>query len=166
MRSPQGLIIANFIINKINSRVIIDTGATGSFIPEQSIVISNLSCIPEPTSQIVEVAGDQNLKLNAIVNLDIRPENIHYVTRCPFYIIENANNLFNYNAIIGLDIIKELQISVELQNTIMVAKIGNLVIDGQLPVIQSEILGIVANSPHEQLANEYEDIFAEMAKQL
>ena len=110
------LITAQFEISGTVYPVIIDTGATVSFIPERGNVLSMAPHKIMPANLNVILADDSSTLIDKKVTLPIRPcgsrGKSHHAT---FYIHNNSDQVLGHAALLGLDHLKlfDLQIYVE-----------------------------------------------------
>lgn len=162
--------IANFIIGGYDCQVIIDTGATASFLPEKGRLAQTTSKYNIPVNSQVQTADNMAIKVEFSTELETKPEQIDsQPVACRYYILPNHVNIIGHEAVIGLDIIKKLQISVKPLDGLMKATIGDTII-GQEKLLSRQALSIIApgafnNIPStvRSIIQQYSDIFSESA---
>lgn len=129
LNMTSSLIISQFIINNQKIWVIIDCGATASFILAQSRLITGLETTIINTTNRVQIADNKTMPLNQIIELKTQigdysePEH-----SCRYYIMPGEENSLGYQAIVGIDLMKKFIISISQEGGIMVAKVENKVI--------------------------------------
>lgn len=170
----QGLIISKFDLDGGASSVIIDTGATASFVPQLGALMRVKADGVLTTGRRVKVANDTIVDLSSMVSLRTKPTNSDYEELIwMFYVMPKRRDLMGHDAIIGLDLIKKLGISVSPIDGIMTAKIGSRTIG------KESLLSLAAitcdkqkhmevdkseNKQLNTLLHSYSDVFAEAAE--
>lgn len=149
---------------------IIDTGATASFLPEKGVIISNKNIQINQTNQRVKTADNLILNVNCSTKLHTKPANTDGPgVQSRYLVLPNHDSILGYQAVIGLDLIKSMNISVVPSGGIMLAKSGNHIIGKErlLPLSTLATLGIdpMLRLPPtiRNLVTIFQDIFAEKA---
>ena len=172
--ADSGLITADFSINGFIIPVIIDSGATASFVSQCGWLLEKGTGATYKTNVNVRTADNTTLELRTIAELPT------YVVRsqsnsllCQFYVIPQRTDLLGYQAIIGIDLMKLFQISICSEAGMMVAKIGGTTI-GSEKLLPQMIVSSALTEPQtpdiesrppqlQRLLSEYRDIFSEAA---
>lgn len=163
-------------MNQITVSVILDTGASASLIPQNGIILTKTPHTIRPRSSEAKTANNQRIQFNSITTLEIAParcENLK--SEAEFLILPGTNNILGYQAIVGLDLIKKLDIMVFKENEIMCAYIDSLLIGSESVAGQMKsVLGLTSSlelsdnlkigkelSIIDRLLENYQDVFAE-----
>lgn len=108
------LITATIFINNIRTITVIDTGATASFLPRNGKVLLNSKIDMKP-SNIILTLGDHGKKsIQHKVILEIRVPKTEFTFTTDLHIINDSDSILGYDALIGMDIIKELNTSITI----------------------------------------------------
>lgn len=168
----SGLIVADFNINGSDVQVVVDTGASASFIAEHGELNSKNTKKSFNTTNRVKTADNNIVDLSTIVELVTRPTHLtEPAFTCQYYVMPNKSNLLGHQAIIGLDLIKLFNISVSKKNGLMTAEIDQQTI-GKEKLLGPTTLGATKTLPAEKpaiplsiqkLVESYKDIFADSA---
>lgn len=173
--SESSLIIAEFIFNKSTHQVIIDTGATGSFIPSRgSIALANRNAI-RPIVIQARTADNALLRIEAELTINVSP-NVPGIEpkRANILILPGRSEILGYHAIIGLDIIKAYNIRIAQLEDKMCAVCQDTIIGHQSsqPTSLATVEQIIEHQTQvntaaiDKLITEYSDTFAESATTL
>lgn len=172
--NSAGLIIATVTIDNVTADVVIDTGATASFLPREGLVIKESRASLVESETITIIADNKPLDCT----------HISYGKICfwagqvrsleaKFSIINKANHILGYDALFGTDTIKAMNITISTENGVLVAKIGSHVI-GQEDTIDQyrRHLALIADlekpcapaTPLDHVLRRHPGVFAETAE--
>jgi len=166
----SNLITSEFIINQQSVTVIIDTGASASFIPELGDVLKIPSPSCKRTPIYAKTANNSTFAVESSANLWITPPNESSRAKCvQLYIIRDHATLLGYQAIIGLDLCKLFDIQVAKDQDLMCAfihgsKIGQ---ESRITSMKPAIATVTEDAEDSleltvgRLIDSYDDIFAE-----
>lgn len=129
MSDQPHLLSAIFEVNGCPYQVMIDTGATTSFIPEHGEIMKLSLMHVEPANLMVELADGKtehiSKKMQAMIKpigSNCRPEKVY------FYIQNRHHDIFGYHALIGLKHLKLFELSIDvIQGKIYVYHQGKLI---------------------------------------
>lgn len=153
--------------------MIIDSGATASFIAEKSELVSTCKYSPVNSRSAVRTADNTALTVESYLELPTSPTNsdkrpIH----CQFLILKDRKDVFGLPAVVGLDLIKLFNISIRRNGSLMCATIENLII-GTEKLLPPTLSAIMSNDNQndsesstwedkiDKLSQDYAEIFAE-----
>lgn len=129
---------------KVN--VIIDTGASASFLPQNGHVLSTISAETKQVKVIAKTANNSSLSLNAKVELLSKPVLATSSTQiASYFVIPNRIDVLGQQAIIGLDICKLFNISVKMIGENMCAFSHNQKIGVEKPISQEAHCNLLAS---------------------
>lgn len=167
----SGLIIARVMLNDIFADLVIDTGATASFLPRNGLVMNSTKLTLEAHRSDTRTADNNRLDCTHLVhgNVAIWAQGIQEA-RIRFRIMNNARDILGYDGLLGTDAIKALSIHVVPVNDRLVAKVNSCVI-GEERVAGPEQPCLAVKtpcvqpcvSPLDKLLTIYADVFAEQA---
>lgn len=107
LNKGQYLLTAQFNIAGNLYQLIIDTGATVSFVPEKGKILTNVAHKILPASLNVILADDRATHIDRKVLLPLKPKGSKLKDEIiPFYIHKNAGKILGYDALLGLDHLK------------------------------------------------------------
>lgn len=165
----SGLIIATVSINNIEGRIVIDTGASASFLPKEGIVVKGSNPILLPTYTDTRIADNGQLDCTHVTygSVVLTASNTTR-SEAKFLIINAASHILGYDGLIGTDLIKSFGISIGLEENSLVAKIEATIIGKEDSIFQCEAqLGVVLEqqesltTPLDKLLKQYSSTFAE-----
>lgn len=172
----SGLIIATVTIDNVTADVVIDTGASASFLPREGTVLSESRATLSETRTDARIADNGQLDCSHSSRGIVRVW-AGQVRECEprFLIINKSSHILGYDALFGTDIIKTMGISVCTEYGILVAKIKGHVI-GQEDTVDKyhRHLALVSRlkdspspaTPLECLLNRYSNVFSETAEEV
>lgn len=163
----NNLIIGTFWIENKPYNVIVDTGASASFIPEDGCVLKQTDRDRNDVISTAKTADNETINITSSIELATSPMP-NYIPQQneTYFIIPKRNNLLGQAAIIGLNLIKKFRIEIILKSDIMCAYIEEHLIAKETP-INSLCASAVTYSWESRVRNmlkEYEDVFSETAK--
>lgn len=173
---PSGLIIASVTINNAAADVVIDTGASASFLPMEGIIIreSKTRLIKTKTDTRIADNGQLDCTHSSIGTIRIWAGNIRK-HESKFIVINRSSHILGYDALFGNDIIKALGINISTENGILVAKIGHHIIGFEdtlnkyqrhLAMIERIKSSPLPSTPLDRLLNRYSNVFSETAEEV
>lgn len=148
----------------------IDTGASASFLPREGRVLKGSEAELLPHQSDTRIADNGKLDCTYVTYIDIQfVKSQTYRSDSKFLIINSSRHILGYDALIGTDLIKRLNINISTEGNSLIAKIGKVVVGKEDSIDKCEKnLGIVSESlqPQEsglaRLQEEYKDAFAEI----
>lgn len=109
----SGLIVSKLLINQIETKTVIDTGASASFLPREGLVLKGDRSKLKPTTTRTRVADNGRLDCtythDGKIGLGTQPEVIDCAR---FFVINGTRSILGYDALMGTDLIKQLGISI------------------------------------------------------
>lgn len=171
-RPHNGLIIAPVIINGLEARAVIDTGASASFVPKNGLICGqsrlSLTQIMSKTKTADNSLLDCTHSTDCEISLPI--EDSPKITN-RFLIINTSNDILGYDVLFGTDIIKRLKIDIKTRDNMIVAKIASHIIGREdYPDQCQPCVGLLKPEPVisedmrlQELLISYSDVFAETA---
>jgi len=170
----SGLIIATVTIDNIAADVVIDTGASASFLPREGTILRETRTKLTKTKTDTRIADNGQLDCTHLVHCEVRVW-AGSVRKCQvnFLIINKSSHILGYDALFGNDAIKQLGIDITAKHDILVARIQGYTI-GQEDTIEKyrRHLGVVAkfkeasppSSPLDHILRLYDGVFSETAE--
>lgn len=139
----------------------IDSGSSKSFITRNSL--DRLIQLPNTTRVNITAitANGAAIKIRETINLDIWLPYDQSPTNLRFLIIEGVVDILNYDVILGIDSIKQLNITLTKQNEIYCAFTQHGLIGKEETRAGNQISAIQIQESVQQLISEFEDIFEE-----
>lgn len=111
------LLTALFEVDGETISVIVDTGATISFIPEHGKIITTHRVRPQQTNVNVMLADDGITHINKKAFLTLRPKDSNEKAKLvPFYISNGATKVLGHEALIGLNHLKLFSLNIRFYN--------------------------------------------------
>lgn len=164
--------MAKFRIGTSLVQTIIDTGASASFIPENGKILRENRPPRKPTCTTAKTADNSKLPIKQSIELMAAPgnaENTRKLTR--FYILPDHSSILGAEAIIGLDMVKDFNISIKQLGGQLAALTAEGQIGGESQSKRNTVASIQASRGESEvsqktknLIEKYKDIFAESAK--
>lgn len=141
----------------------IDTGATGSFLPSNGIVCRNIDSTQLTTTKCARTVTNDVIPISFSVKLPTRSRSIDKnTTSIDYYIIDQlATNLLGHSAILGLNAIKQMNMKIRKHDHIMKAYINDIEI-GQENSEETYMLAAVRIKDRlKEILDEFDGVFAE-----
>lgn len=147
---------------------IIDTGSSASFIPQLSTRIEFDRLDLKPANLVARSADNQPIAITQKANMLISVEGITSPVEATFYLLPNRTDILSFDAIIGLDLIRALNIRVEQRQGKMVAIWNDQIIGVETEVSAQPAVALLRHESLpadtvEALVSSYSDIFSEIA---
>lgn len=111
-------LIADYEINNIKYKVIIDTGASISILPEHGRILSSIPRSAIKQANLNVILADEGTKhIDKKANIYIKPfgSKQRYTSVC-FYINTNTNKILGYDALIGLNVLKLFDLDISFRD--------------------------------------------------
>lgn len=170
----SGLIIATVTVNNVVANVVIDTGASASFLPREGIVIKDSKATMIETKNDTRIADNGQLDCTHLIHGYVRVWADHVRKHgSRFLVINKSDHILGYDALFGTDIIKAMGITVSTKEGSLVAKIDDHIIGREDTVdeyrrhlaLVAELKDIPASvSPLDSLLKRYKQVFSETAE--
>jgi len=161
------------MIDNISAEVVIDTGASASFLPSEGVVVRQTEPALIQTETDTRIADNGRLDCTHVAYYDVQVWAGH-LRKChtKFYIINKSNHILGYDALFGTDIIKNLNMDIWVRKDVLVSSIENNII-GQEDTIDkyARHLGMISRPRESASSNvalnaileKYQDVFSEIA---
>lgn len=170
----SGLIVATVTIANIVAEVVIDTGASASFLPREGLVVrqSQIDLIKTKTDTRIADNNQLDCTRQARAKVLLWAGNLRRHD-ARFLIINKSSHILGYDALFGTDLIKAFNITISTEGDRLVAKIGSHTIGVEDTAQQyQQHLALVSrlknalpeNSPLDNLLERY-PVFAETAEE-
>jgi len=169
-----GLIIATVTIDNVTADVVIDTGASASFLPLEGSIIKSTKAELVATKTNTRIADNGQLDCTNSTTGNVRVwAGKVYQYKARFLVINGSSHILGYDALFGNDIIKALNIEIVTHDKLLVARIKNHVIGEEDTVVKHErhlaLAARLRQSPVpetvlECLLKRYPDVFSETAE--
>lgn len=116
MNKGPCLITVEFEVSGSIHPVIIDTGATVSFVPENGTILKSAQHKILPANLNVILADDSSTLIDKKVILPIRPRGLREKPKMfPFYIHNNCDKVLGHAALLGLDHLKSFNLRIYVE---------------------------------------------------
>lgn len=103
------LITARIIINNVESIAVIDTGATASFLPRNGKILAKNNLVFHPSNILLTLGNHGQMTVKHKVKTTITtPDTETSLSNRDLHIINDTDNILGHDALIGIDIMKEL----------------------------------------------------------
>ena len=120
LNNEPRLLTAKFEINKRVYPVIIDTGATISFVPEYGNLMRDLQLSVQPANVHVKLGDEQVVYINKKTYANIKPANSKVKPiKANFYINPNADRILGHEALIGLNHLKLFNLDIQIRKNLV-----------------------------------------------
>lgn len=118
-KDPQ-LLTALFELEGETFPVIVDTGATISFIPQYGAIMKHNKLKTLPANLNVLMADDTVVHIDKKVNISMRPHcSKEQPSIVPFYVNNGADKVLGREALIGLNVLRMFDINISFKNNIV-----------------------------------------------
>lgn len=169
--SQASLIVGQFEVFGQKIGAIIDTGATACFAAGMGPIARKNKIDQEPSSLTAITADDKSIVIVDSIELSIAPLNMSQArTSFKFYLLPNQTNIMGYQLVIGIDLMKTLDINIKAVDNIMTAYIDQRPIGQEMRTDKQNLL-ITNLETYQQarldkMVQQYDHIFAESASTL
>lgn len=170
----SGLIVASVTIASVVAEVVIDTGASASFLPREGLVIKQSQIDLLKTKTDTRIADNNQLDCTrqTLAKVLIWAGSLRRHD-ARFLVINKSSHILGYDALFGTDLIKAFNITISNENNCLIAKIESYPIGQEDTVEQyQQHLAIVTrlkkatseSSPLDNLLKRY-SVFSETAEE-
>lgn len=166
------LLVADFEINAKIYKVIIDTGATISLIPEYGAILKESRLIPRIANLNVKLADGTIIHIHRKFKINLKP------ARCDiqpiessFYVQPSTDKILGYEALIGLNCLKKFDLNISIRNgrvtmshenkTIGYESLVNSDVSGSIHV-DDRVEGLNVDTRVGQLLKSFRSVFTEL----
>lgn len=114
VESTSGLIVAQITIEHVTVSGILDTGATASFLPAHGTIMTVLNLKTTQIMAMAQTAGNSEIMLTRSVSAHVcLPSHVSddNATRHEFFLLPNCSEILGQQVVIGLNLIRALDIS-------------------------------------------------------
>lgn len=173
LESGSSLLVADFIINQYPTKAIIDSGATASFLAKDSSLARNCSHTIRSIKTSVKTAGETEINLKEALDIIITPRSCcGGPVKSQLLLLPDCETILGHPVILGLDLIKKLNIKLEQVDGSYRAFVNEQCIGTEQAVETKPLLSLTSNSSNQTdleiqaLVEAYDDIFSEVATTL
>lgn len=168
--NSSGLIIAKVSINGVKASIVIDTGASASFLPGEGVVVKDSNPILLTNYTDTRIANNGHLDCTHLTYCDITLEaSKSHQAGVKFLIINSSDDILGYDGLIGTDLIKSFKVSIDSDEGLLVARVNGIIVGEEHRNRKcKEQLGATVqvqeppSAPLDELLRGYSDIFAEI----
>lgn len=117
MSDVPHLLTAKFEINRKIYPIIIDTGATISFLPENGAILKDMSVNITPANLNIQLADHTITHVNKKTTLYLKPAYSNTIPKqANFYIGNNTDKILGHEALIGLNLLKLFDFTISTES--------------------------------------------------
>lgn len=170
-------LIANYEINNRIYKVIVDTGATISILPQKGTILASIPQSDIKQTNLKVILADEGTKhIDKKIMILVRPQDSSRGKQYScFYINDNTDKILGYDALIGLNIIRAFDIDIKVrqgltqiyhdENLIGWEVVSSDTYQGYVQVDHSDQIKYINNSIKDDLSHivsKYRSVFSEL----
>lgn len=127
--STNSLIVGMFKFNGIERTAVIDTGATGSFVSGNSDIVSKSAKSTLTNYISIKTADKRSLSTTQTIQATVAPTMRESKSiNLKLYVIPERDEIMGHEVILGMDAIRDLELTIEKLNGSMIARVNTQVI--------------------------------------
>lgn len=157
LNNEPHLLTARFEINNRVYPVIIDTGATISFLPEHGIIVQQLSLSMREANVNIRLANGEATNVNKKTSAFIRPFGSHSTpVKATFYVNRNTNKILGHDALLGLKHLKLFELDIATRDGKILIYHHDRLIGHETPVPSDYTGGVKIDEPFFKVTSDQE----------